>query len=139
MVKAKEIMTRNVLTVREGTPIEKAIELLAELSVTGLPVVNEYKNLLGVITEQDVMHLFFDESSLIFSSQTERNKTVRDYMTTPAVFFDENEGVLEVCKCLQDSHFRRVPIVAHGMLTGVISRQDIIKYVLRQRRNNFRQ
>jgi CBS domain-containing protein len=133
MLRARDIMTRNVVTVQENTPIYKAIELLAELDITGMPVVDEKRRLLGIITEQDVMHLFYDESSLFYPNLDEQTKTVNDFMTVPPIFFDENESVLEVCKCLQDSHFRRVPVTSNGILVGVISRQDIIRYVLQQR------
>jgi CBS domain-containing protein len=136
MVTAREIMTRNVVTVQESTPIYKAIELLAEYDITGMPVVDENQSLRGVITEQDVMNLFYDESSLLFSNQDEQKKTVKDVMTKPAIFFDEYESILDICQCLKDYHFRRVPVTSKGKLVGVISRQDIIKYVLQQRRYN---
>lgn len=136
MVTAREIMTRNVVTVQESTPIYKAIELLAEYDITGMPVVDENQSLRGVITEQDVMNLFYDESSLLFSNQDEQKKTVKDVMTKPAIFFDEHESILDICQCLKDYHFRRVPVTSKGKLVGVISRQDIIKYVLQQRRYN---
>jgi len=136
MVTSRDIMTRNVVTVQESTPIYKAIELLAEIDITGMPVVDENQNLCGIITEQDVMHLFYDESSFILANQEELKKTVKDFMTTPAVFFDENESVLNVCQCLKDRSFRRVPITSKGRLVGVVSRQDIIRYVIQQRRYN---
>lgn len=136
MATAREIMTRNVLTVQEDTPIVKVIELLAELDVTGIPVVDNKKNLLGIITEQDVMHLFHDESSLIYLTPEDQGKTVADLMTKPAVYFDENESVFDICNCLKENHFRRVPIMSQGKLVGVISRQDIMRYVLQQMRHN---
>ena len=136
MVTARDIMTRNVVTVQGSTPIYKAVELLAELEITGMPVVDEQKSLLGIITEQDVMHLFYDESSLLCSNQDEQGKTVKDLMTSPTIYFNEHESILNICRCLKDHHFRRVPITSEGRLVGVISRQDIIRYVLQQRRYN---
>ncbi len=130
-------MTKNVITVQEDTPIDKAIELLAEMDITGMPVVDKTNRLLGIITEQDVMHLFYDESSLLYGNPDEHNKTVSDFMSTPVIFFDENESVMEVCRCLKDYHFRRVPVTSEGKVIGLISRQDIIKYVLQKRREEI--
>jgi CBS domain-containing protein len=131
-------MTRNVVTVQSSTPIYKAVELLAELEITGMPVVDEHKSLVGIITEQDVMHLFYDESSLLCSNQEEKDKTVKDFMTSNPIFFDGHESILDVCDCLKNYPFRRVPVTSEGELVGVISRQDIIRYVLQQRRYNDR-
>jgi CBS domain-containing protein len=134
MLKARDIMTKNVITVQEDTPIDKAVELLAEMDITGMPVVDKNKRLLGIITEQDVMHLFHDESSLLYGNPEEQDKKVSDFMSTPVIFFDENESVMDVCLCLKNYHFRRVPVTSEGKVIGLISRQDIIKYVLQKRR-----
>lgn len=134
MVKARDIMTRNVITVREDTPINKAVELLVERSITGIPVVDEANRLLGIITEQDVMHLFHDESNLLYSNLDEYNKTVGNFMTTPVIFFDENESVMDVCRCLKNYHFRRVPVTSDKKVVGLISRSDIINYAMKKRR-----
>lgn len=127
-------MTKNVIMVQEDTPIDKAVELLAEMDITGMPVVDKDKRLLGIITEQDVMHLFHDESSLLCANPEEHNKAVSDFMSSPVIHFDENESVIDVCRCLKDYHFRRVPVTSDGKVIGLISRQDIIKYVLQRRR-----
>jgi CBS domain-containing protein len=54
-------------------------------------------------------------------------------MTHPAVFFDENESLLDICDCLSDNYFRRVPVTSKGKLVGVVSRRDIIKEILKTR------
>jgi CBS domain-containing protein len=127
-------MTKNVITVHKDTPIDKAVELLAEMDITGMPVVDETNRLLGVITEQDVMHLFHDESNLLYSNPDEHNKTVSGYMSADVIFFEEDESIMDVCRCLKTYHFRRVPVTSQGKVVGLISRQDIIKYVLQRRR-----
>lgn len=134
MVRARDIMTKNVITVHMDTPIDKAVELLAEMDITGMPVVDEADRLIGIITEQDLMHLFHDESNLLYSNPDEHKKTVRDFMSGDVIFFEEDESVMDVCRCLKNYHFRRVPITSDKKVVGLISRQDIIKYVLQKRR-----
>ena len=51
-------------------------------------------------------------------------------MTEDVVSFDVKDDLIEICECLIQNDFRRVPIVADGRLVGIISRKDIIKYIL---------
>ncbi len=58
-------------------------------------------------------------------------KAVNDFMTQPAISFDENESLIDVCECLTNNFFRRVPVTSKGKLVGVVSRRDIIfEYIL---------
>jgi len=63
-------------------------------------------------------------------------KTVNDFMTQPALYFEENEGLLDVCDFLKKNVFRRVPITSKGKLVGIISIKDVIKYILQLNREN---
>ncbi|MGA1868928.1 MAG: HPP family protein [bacterium] len=122
MFKAKDIMTKEVITVREETPICEAIKLLAEKNITGLPVITDDKRLVGIITEKDMMKLMYDPDIEYCH--------VGDLMTTAVVSFDENDNLQDVCMELMENNFRRVPILSKGKLVGIISRSDIIKFIL---------
>jgi len=54
-------------------------------------------------------------------------------MTHHPVFFEENESLLAVCDFLTKNIFRRVPITSNGKLVGIISVQDVLDSVLKQR------
>lgn len=125
MPRAKDIMTKNVIGVKEETPIYEAISLIAKNNITGVPVVGDDMTLVGILSEKDVIGLFY------LSRKDGESKTVSDFMTQPVVSFDENEDLLDVCDCLMNNHFRRVPVVSKGKLVGIISRRDIIyEYIL---------
>ena len=126
MIKAKDIMTQDVINVKKDTPIYKALELLAKHNITGIPVVRDDMILVGVLSEKDVLSLFY-------AHEDEKEKIVNDFMTQPAVHFDENESLLDVCDCLANNYFRRVPVTSQGKLVGIISRKDIIDYILQLR------
>jgi CBS domain-containing protein len=130
MPKAKDIMTEDVVSVKPGTPIYEAVEVLAENKIAGVPVVEDDMTLVGVLSEKDVLSLLF------FAHGDEEQKVVADFMTQPAVYFDENESLLNVCDCLINHSFRRVPITSNGKLTGIISRADIIECILHLRNEN---
>ncbi|MCP4612831.1 MAG: CBS domain-containing protein [Planctomycetes bacterium] len=127
MITAGDFMTKKVVSVKKDTPIYEALELLRKNDITGMPVIEDDMTLVGVITEKDVLKLFFTEGY-------SQNKTVDFFMTRPAVSFGDNESLESVCEFLMAKHFRRVPVVsAKGKLVGIISRPDIIDYILIQR------
>lgn len=129
MLKAKDIMTENVVSVKKDTPIYEALEILAKYNITGIPVVREDMILVGVLSEKDVLRLFY-------AHEDEEEGTVNDFMTQPAVHFDEKESLLDICDCLTNNYFRRVPVTSEGKLVGIISRKDIINYILQLRRKD---
>lgn len=123
MFETKTIMTTDVITVKRHTPLIRVVEILAENDITGLPVVNDDMTLAGIISEKDVL-------KLLFETENDAAK-VEDFMTKDVVSFDQNEDFIAICECLVNSNFRRVPITAGGKLVGIISRKDIIAYILK--------
>ena len=122
----KDIMTRNVVSVKPDTPIIQALRLLAEYDISGLPVVDDDNNIVGILTEKDVLPLLFVESN-------DDEKTVSDFMTQPAIVFDQDESFLDIGAFLGQNSFRRVPITADGKLVGIISSKDVLEFILRLR------
>jgi CBS domain-containing protein len=125
MLKAKDLMTKQVITVTKDTPILEALELMRKNDITGIPVVEYDMTLVGVVTEKDVLRLFRTD-------EDPKNETVNSFMTQPAVHFDENDTLASVCDCLMNYFFRRVPVISKGKVVGIISRPDIIDYILQQ-------
>jgi len=123
--KASSVLTRDVITVREDTPVYEAVRLLAEKDITGAPVVADDMRLLGIVSEKALLRLLYEEGA--------KNAVVRDYMTHDVVSFTEDDELFDICECLINNDFRRVPIVKDGNLVGIISRSDIIKFILRAR------
>lgn len=128
MLEAKDIMTKKVISVTEDTPIYDAVEILVENNISGIPVITDDRTLVGIITEKDVLSLFYD-------NEGDEKLTVRDFMTPHAVFFDASENLINICDYLLNNYFRRVPVVSDGKLVGIISRRDIIKHTLSKKRS----
>ena len=130
MLKVKDVMTKDVISVKKDTPIYEAMEIMRKKDITGMPVIEEDMTLVGVITEKDVLRLFY-------ANEEEKNETVGFFMTRPAVSYRENENLRSVCDFMMINYFRRVPVVSkQGKLVGIISRPDIIDYILEQRQQN---
>ncbi|MHC4622397.1 MAG: CBS domain-containing protein [Planctomycetota bacterium] len=129
MIKARNIMTKEVITVTQDTCIYEAVELMAKNNITGIPVVAHDMTLVGILTEKDVLRLFYAHGH-------EKEKAVAYFMTTPAVSFDEDANLREICDCLTQNNFRRVPVTSRGKVVGIVSRADIIEYILQVRLSN---
>jgi CBS domain-containing protein len=128
MLKVKDVMTKDVVSVKKDTPIYEAMEIMRKKDITGMPVIEDDMTLVGVITEKDVLRLFY-------ANEEEKNETVGFFMTRPAVSYRENENLRSVCDFMMINYFRRVPVVSkQGKLVGIISRPDIIDFILEQRR-----
>jgi signal-transduction protein with cAMP-binding, CBS, and nucleotidyltransferase domain len=67
---------------------------------------------------------------LYHTYKDEKDRTVNTFMTHPAIHFDEEEPLLDVCYRLRDNSIRRVPVTSNGKVVGVISRSDMLKYIL---------
>ncbi len=130
MLKAKDVMTKDVITVRTDTPIYEALDLMAKYGISGIPVVKDDMALVAILSEKDVIRL-------LDAGEDKEEKTVDDFMTQPPLFFDENETLVDVCDFLKKNLFRRVPITSKGKLVGIISIRDVIEYILQQRQESI--
>ena len=132
MLEAKDIMTKEIICIKKDIPIIEAIKLMSKNNITGIPVIEDDMTLIGMLSEQDVLRLFH-------TYEDEKDRTVNDFMTQPAIHFEENELLLDVCYCLRDNSIRRVPVTSNGKLVGVISRSDILKCILQFSEENTMQ
>jgi len=127
MLKAKDIMTTDVVSVKRETPIYEAMELLIKNEITGMPVVDDDMNLVGVISEKDCLRLFY-------ADEEGKDKTVQHFMSQPAVHYKENDSLKTICDFMMINYFRRVPVTTKkGRVVGILSRPDVIKHILQQR------
>lgn len=124
MPKVKDIMTTEVITIRCDADLHQAIDLMLKHKISGLPVVDDSNNLIGIITEKDLIQVYNKTSDVPFMK-------VEDLMTKPVITFYEDETFEEICKCLEKTDFRRVPVInAAGQVIGIISRPDITRRIL---------
>jgi len=115
-------MSKRVMTVKENAKIVDVMRLLVEHKITGLPVVSEDMDLLGIVTEKDIL-------TMLLYGKDIKDKLAADLMTTEIVYFAEDEDLMTVFKSLVESNFRRVPILSDGKLVGIVSRRDIINFL----------
>ncbi len=125
MFKAKEIMKTGVITVKKETGIYETIRILMVNNITGLPVVNDDMTLAGIISEKDVLRLLYNIE--------DKPGNVENFMTKDVITFDQEDSLIDIAESLIKNDFRRVPILKEGKLIGILSRKDIIAYILKLR------
>ncbi|MFA6216386.1 MAG: CBS domain-containing protein [Candidatus Omnitrophota bacterium] len=126
MFEAGNIMTKEVVTVNKGTLIYEAMRLLLDKHVSGLPVVDDHNKLVGIITEKDMLRILIDTESSV-------NKSVADYMIKNVKSFTPEDSIVTICEFLIQNNYRRVPILEKGILVGIVSRRDIISFIVKLR------
>jgi len=139
--KAKDVMTRNVVSVKKGTPLKDVAEVMARHGISGVPVIEEDGTVAGVISEKDFLfHLGFESarsfmdvvarclSSAGCISICLREQTAGDIMKSPAVTVQEETTVAEIAAIFTKKKINRVPVVnPTGKLMGIVSRADIVR------------
>jgi CBS domain-containing protein len=131
MLQAKTIMIKDVATVRPQDTLDQVIEILVEKNITGIPVVNEDNTLAGIITERDILSYMLEQDQITHLTDSNLcEHTVYHAMTANVVAFDEITPLAEICECLVNRPFRRVPIIDKDRkLVGIISRKDLIAVI----------
>ena len=133
MVTAKQLMNTSVITISPDEDVCEAMRMMALNNITGLPVIDDDGTLLGIITEKDILVLLCN--SLEDAGMDRAIGTVGQFMTRHVVCFGPADNLADIAECLSTNDFRRVPILDHGKLVGIISRRDVIKHIrdIRQR------
>ena len=146
-----DIMTANPTTVSPQTSLQEAIEILAKKEISGLPVVDENQQLVGVISETDLTwqatgvdappYVMFLDSVIYLQNPLKHNKevhkalgeTVKDVMSERPTTVKGNQLVKEAAKIMHDKKVRRLPVVDDNFkLIGIITQGDVIKMMASQ-------
>lgn len=121
-IRARDCMTRSVVTVTPQTEILQALHTLIEKNIAGAPVVDEAGAVVGMLSERDCM-----EVALSATYHSEYGGVVADFMSAPAVGISPDEGIVDIVKRFITINYHRYPVVEGGQLIGLISRRDVMR------------
>lgn len=121
MLTARDIMTKDVITVGPRCTLREAIELLLSERISGLPVLDERGRLVGIVTEFALLAIVYDEDIL--------NEPVAKHMTLDLLTIDADDPVRKVADLCLVHRVRRVPVLDNGKLVGLISRCDVLRAI----------
>jgi CBS domain-containing protein len=139
--KVSDVMTRSVITVDRITPYKEIARLLAEHRISGLPVLKMGREVVGVVTEADLLREQHGATRRLrlagrqsWWSRTSRRPalTAGELMTSPAVTIGPDATIPAAARLMSTHHLRRLPVTdGKGKLLGVVSRRDLISVFLR--------
>lgn len=128
-------MSQPVVTVRPDTTVKQAADLLARHGFTALPVVDDDEQVLGVVTEADLVAGRFPPDPRFRRPDDDRRTTpprlVGEVMTAPAETVGSGTDVAELATEMVQRRRRAIPIVDGERLVGIVTRRDLVKVLRR--------
>ncbi|MBN3752222.1 CBS domain-containing protein [Paraburkholderia sp. Tr-20389] len=142
-MRAIDVMTTSVVFAHPDTTVQEAARALVEKHISGMPVVDDKGELVGMVTEGDLLHraeigtgvgkrawwLDFLASTRELASEyvREHSHKVSDLMTTDVITITEDAPISEIAELLERHRIKRVPVVKDGKVTGLVSRANLIR------------
>lgn len=130
-----DLMTIDVLCVSPDTTLKEAARLMVEARISGLPVVDGNRRLVGIITEADFLERQADQSrdgrllAAMFDTESPSPPTtlVADAMTPDPVVIYPEANVAEAARVMAEHGIKRIPVVdADNKVVGIMSRADVV-------------
>jgi CBS domain-containing protein len=112
---AKDIMTRDVITASPALSIKELAQLFIKNQVSGVPVADEQGNIIGLVSEADII--------------AKKGKQVQAIMSQQVYSVTEDTSVEEIAQLMTTRRIKRVPVMNGGRLVGIVSRADIVNTI----------
>jgi len=153
-MKAQEIMTQDVVSLRQEDNVLDGLSLLFKMKISGLPVVDANAKLVGMFTEKDVLSRLLPSyiekvGKFIYEENPKSTKkkfadlsqvTVGQIMRKEIVTTRPEMTLCEVARLMLTQKTRRIPVVDEtGKMVGIIARCDILKALAREAEIDLRQ
>lgn len=112
---AKEIMTRDIITVSPSMKIKDLAITLIKNQISGAPVAGKDGKILGVVSEADII--------------SKKGKDVRAIMSKKVISVSEDATVEEVAQLMTTHAIKRLPVMNGAAIVGIVSRADIVSAI----------
>lgn len=141
-MKAVDVMVRDVITIGPDADIAEAAKLLVEHDISALPVLDDDKRLVGIISEADLLRreeigtevrrpwwleAVTPATTLAAEFAAAHGKKVAEVMSTHVISCGEDTSLAEIAATLERNRIKRVPITRDGSLVGIVSRSNLIQ------------
>jgi CBS domain-containing protein len=122
-IRAIDIMTKTTVATTPNMSIAEASKLMNDFRVGGLPVIDNKGQLLGIVTERDIMH------NVVALDKVPSKVLVKDIMSKPPkVIGTENEDMNSLARKMAQFDVARIPIIKNNELVGMVTNKDILKH-----------
>ena len=139
-MKVEEIMTRDVVTIGPETPLRDVARILVERGISGVPVCDAERRVLGVVSEGDILYKEHDPAQprrgplgwLAYGATTRglakaAARTAGEAMTAPAITVSRHRPVSEAARLMTEHRVNRLPVVKGDALVGIVTRADLVR------------
>ncbi|MGE3944664.1 MAG: CBS domain-containing protein [Alphaproteobacteria bacterium] len=145
-MKVSDIMTHPVITVAPETTIGEAAELMVEHRISGLPVVNIAGEIVGIVTEGDLLRraetgterrrarwleFLIAPGRLASEYAHAHGRRVGEVMTDTVLWVGQDDAVAEVVELMERRRIKRVPVIDRGRPVGIVSRANLVRALVR--------
>ena len=118
MITLKSIMKKNVKTIRASAAFQEVSKLLIKNKLSGVPVVDKNKDLIGFVSERDIIGAIAAGNFI--------NKRVKDIMTKKLIFLEDYTTFEVASKVFTEHPIRCLPVTRKKKLVGIVSKKDVI-------------
>jgi CBS domain-containing protein len=154
-MQVSDIMTRTVISAAPDSSVMDLAALLVDNRISAVLVIN-CGTLVGIVSEADLLHRYeigtdrdpsarpwwrrlFTSDEAPWNYVESHAMKVRDIMTTPVVSITEDTSVADLAELFESVHIRRVPVLKHGAVVGVVSRADVVRALVAQAKTRHRE
>lgn len=128
----RDVMAHRTESVPPDTPVRRVLELMLGRRLNAVPVVGEKGEVLGLVTESDVMRALLPKIPRAGTEGAETDeepadRPVREVMARSVLCVSDDLGVSEVASMMINKDVEQIPVVNDGSITGMVSRSDIIR------------
>jgi len=142
IMKARDVMTRNVITIAPDASVLEALRLMLQYKISGLPVVDGSGSVLGIVTEGDFLRRaetgterkrprwleFLVGSGLLARDYVRSHaRRVHEVMTHDVETVTEEAQLGDIVTLMEKYRIKRVPVVRDGRVVGIVSRANLLR------------
>jgi CBS domain-containing protein len=149
-MRAMDVMTPDVITVDPDTSVQAVAKLLSERGISGVPVVDAADQLVGIVSEGDLLHrvetgterrperlsgrrrswwldTIASDEELARDYAKSHGRTAKDVMTRDVISVADTTELADVAMLLETKRIKRVPVLRDGKLVGIVSRANLVR------------
>lgn len=145
-MRAADVMTTTVITISPDATVHELATLLSQHGISGMPVVDADKQLIGIVSEGDLLHRaetgterrterrrsrwldgFVEDEAQARDYVKAHGRTVGDLMTREVITVSEDTGLDTIADLLETRRVKRVPVVRDGVVVGIVSRANLVR------------
>src|ERR1041385_4434532 len=135
-MRAEEIMSSPVITASPSTSLKDLARLMIEHDIGAIPILNEHRSLIGIVSEDDILPLqsIEDPRRHVLTRVVGRKRvprTASEVMIKNVLTVAADDDVTSVARLMHAMHLKTLPVIREGHVQGIISRRDILKALAR--------